>query len=167
MQIHELPASTSVASTDVFVKETSGGVTQKITASYFVVNDLTSTETYKPLSANQGKVLNDKIVNKTTYHTLIDRETITQAYATYSTYNSRKLSDYSMLVIAPDFGGWYCNSCILPTSVFQGASGAVVTMLDGSSNLEVDVKYVSDTSFSIKYIGTTQSAVHVRIYGIF
>ena len=51
MQIHELPASTSVASTDVFVKETSAGVTQKITwANLYATPGITGEEI--PLLAN-------------------------------------------------------------------------------------------------------------------
>lgn len=80
MQINQLPASTSLANNDVLVKETSGGTTQKITGQNMagsvktlanllgtgdVVNNLTSTATDKPLSAAQGKALNEAIQQST------------------------------------------------------------------------------------------------------
>lgn len=78
MTIHELLALTGLTGSDeipVWDAEASGEPTKKITAQNFaaaikalasllgtgdVVNDLTSTATDKPLSANMGKVLNDK-----------------------------------------------------------------------------------------------------------
>ena len=71
--ISELPSSASLASTDVLAKDT-GSETQKITGADLasqikslgnllgkgdVVNNLTSTATNVPLSAAQGKALND------------------------------------------------------------------------------------------------------------
>ena len=63
MQIKDLPSTSAVNSTDVLAKETNGGTTNKIAISDFVVNNLTSTSTTKPLSAKQGKVLSGRIVN--------------------------------------------------------------------------------------------------------
>lgn len=59
MQIKDLPSTSTVESTDYLVKEQSDGTTQKIAVRDFVVNDLTSTATDKPLSAAQGKTLNE------------------------------------------------------------------------------------------------------------
>ena len=66
MQINQLPSTSTVNSTDVLVKETSGGMTEKIAIGNFVVNNLTSTATDKPLSAAQGKALNDNLATKPT-----------------------------------------------------------------------------------------------------
>ena len=60
MQIRDLPSTSTVESTDYLVKEQSDGTTQKIAVGDFVVNDLTSTATDKPGSANMLRVLNDK-----------------------------------------------------------------------------------------------------------
>lgn len=60
MQIKDLPSTSSVASTDVLAKDTSGGTTNKLAISDFVINNLTSTSTTKALSAAQGKALNAK-----------------------------------------------------------------------------------------------------------
>lgn len=62
MQIKDLPSTSTVNSTDVLAKETSGGTTNKIAVSDFVINNLTSTSTTKPLSAAQGKALNDMVI---------------------------------------------------------------------------------------------------------
>ena len=79
MQIKDLPSSNTLASTDVLAKDTSGGTTEKISGSDLagqikalggllgtsdVVNNLTGTATDKPLSAAQGKALNDHIATK-------------------------------------------------------------------------------------------------------
>ena len=79
MTIHELLALTGLTGSDeipVWDEEASGEPTKKITAQNFaaaiktlasllgtgdVVNDLTSTATNKPLSANMGKTLNDNM----------------------------------------------------------------------------------------------------------
>ena len=57
MQIRDLPSTSTVESTDYLVKEQSDGTTQKIAVGDFVVNDLTSTATDKPGSANMIKTL--------------------------------------------------------------------------------------------------------------
>lgn len=79
MQIKDLPSSGSLAATDVLAKDASGGTTEKINGSDLassiktlgsllgtsdVVNNLTSTATTAPLSAAQGKALNDKIIGR-------------------------------------------------------------------------------------------------------
>ena len=67
MQIKDLPASTTLASTDMLAKDTSSGTTQKITAgdvvSSIAANNLTTTTAGKVLDARQGKALNDAKVN--------------------------------------------------------------------------------------------------------
>ena len=66
MQIKDLPSTSSVASTDVLAKETSGGTTNKVAISDFVINNLTSTSTTQALSAAAGKLLNDTYGSITT-----------------------------------------------------------------------------------------------------
>ena len=64
MQISELPASSTLLTTDVLVKETGAGVTQKIAVSNIVENDLNALDEGKVLDARQGKVLNDAKLDK-------------------------------------------------------------------------------------------------------
>lgn len=87
MQIKELPSSSTLASNDVLVKETSGGTTQKITGADFagqvknigsllgtgdVVNNLNSSSSTAPLAAAQGKALNDAKGNASDIAIIID-----------------------------------------------------------------------------------------------
>lgn len=65
MQISELPASSTLLTTDVLVKETSAGVTQKIAVGNIIENDLNALAEGKVLDARQGKVLNDAKLDKT------------------------------------------------------------------------------------------------------
>ena len=54
-----------------------------------IVDNLTSTDTDKPLSANQGKILDDKKINKTSIATTIDStSTDTQVPGALSVYNA-------------------------------------------------------------------------------
>ena len=64
MQISELPASSTLLTTDVLVKETGAGVTQKIAVSNIIENDLNALAEGKVLDARQGKVLNDAVNTK-------------------------------------------------------------------------------------------------------
>ena len=64
MQISELPASSTLLTTDVLVKETGAGVTQKIAVSNIIENDLNALAEGKVLDARQGKVLNDAKLDK-------------------------------------------------------------------------------------------------------
>ena len=82
-KISELTAITTIADNDLTpIVDTSETETKKMTASQMktyaqngvvltadIKDNLTSTDTNKPLSANQGKVLNDKITNLKTYST--------------------------------------------------------------------------------------------------
>lgn len=126
-----------------------------------VVNSLTNTATDKPGSANMLRVLNEKLG----YWTVSDTNTLTANYVTYNARSGRKFSDYYMLAITPDFGGWWTNGLVIPLSNFIGATGVALFYYDGSERIEIDVKYVSDTSFQAKYIGNPTSSIHVNIFG--
>ena len=93
MQIKDLPSSSTLASTDVLAKDTSGGTTQKISGADLasqvkllgsllgtsdVVDSLSSTATDKPLSANQGKVLNERFSMYGTIPDGTDLDTLTE-----------------------------------------------------------------------------------------
>jgi len=128
-----------------------------------VIDNLTSTSTTDALSANQGRVLN----NRTTYWTLLTGVSLTSSYVTESTYNSRKLSDYGMLVFSVSMSGWIRASIVIPRSVFNSNSGCALVFHDGSNIIEADIKPKSDTSFDVKYIGNPSATVVMYAYGIF
>lgn len=134
-----------------------------------VYDDLDSTSTNDALSANQGRILNEKydtLNRKITYFSLILYQTLTNGYVTYNVISGRSLSDYEVIIISPDMGGWYNNSCVIPGTTFINATGVNTFYHDVANVIEVDVKYVSDTSISAKYIGTPSGNVHLNMYGI-
>ena len=104
-QITQLPASTTLASTDVLAKETSGNTTQKITAENAVaslktignllgtndvINDLTTGGTTVPLSAEMGKTIAGKIIDSSsgTYVKFADGTLINYDIITNFTFNA-------------------------------------------------------------------------------
>ena len=111
--------------------------------------------------------LSDQIANINGYNTIIDKQLLTTSYATYGTYNSRKLSDYYMLAITPALGNWRMGTCFIPRSAFVGGEWVSQFFHDGSNVIEVDVKYKSDTSFEAKYIGTASGNIYFHVQGIF
>ena len=100
------------------------------------------------------------------YNTLINNETCTTSYVTKNTYNSRKFSDYAVLMFVFEHGDWIVGTSICPRNIFTGDTGiAYVADVDGT-RVEFDVKYVNDTSVSIKKITNSSSECHVRVYGL-
>ena len=112
--------------------------------------------------ANPGMV--DSLNSKMTYDTLINFQQITSSYVTRNTYNSRKFSDYKMLVFTPYENNWARASCIVPKFVFENATGIDIRYYQGGNLIEVDIKRTSDTSYDAKYIGTPPSGEGVFIY---
>ena len=105
MQITQLPTSSTMASTDVLVKETSGGTTQGITAANAaaslktignllgtndVINNLTAGGTTVPLSAEMGKTISGKIIDSSsgTYVKFADGTLINYSIITNFTFNA-------------------------------------------------------------------------------
>lgn len=115
---------------------------------------------------NNNMDIIDSAYGKMSYFTLIQTQTLTNGYVTYTLTNGRALSDYVVIIISPDAGGWYNNSCIIPGTTFINATGVSTFYHDGSNVIEVDVKYVSDTSISAKYIGNPSGNVHLNMYGV-
>lgn len=110
--------------------------------------------------ATQINMLNSKV----NYDTLINLQQITSSYVTRNTYNSRKFSDYKMLVFTPYENNWAKASCIVPAFVFENATGIDIRYYHGGNLIEVDIKRTSDTSYDAKYIGTPPSGEGVFIY---
>lgn len=127
-----------------------------------VVNNLTSGGTTVPLSAEMGKTLNNK---KTSYNALIDNVEITRAATDYTLYNSRKLSDYVLMYICPIIGGYIRFGTTLPISTFQSLSstGTSLTIKTGGEDVEIVIKYVSDTKVNMKYNASSDKNVHIAL----
>ena len=123
MQITQLPTSSTLASTDVLVKETSGGTTQGITAANAasslktlgsllstgdVINNLTSGGTTSPLSAEMGKTLAGKVIDSSsgTYvkfadGTLINYKIVTDFTFSANTTTTKTVNFDSAFAYAP------------------------------------------------------------------
>ena len=143
-------------------------VFDKVLTDQDVVNSLTSTATDKPGSANMLKTLDDKITNLpstlySSYNVLIDTVQISQTATVYTLYGARKFSDYMVLYITPMIGFYFRPGCVIPRSSFAAnGNGTSFNYTSGGINIEVVIKYVSDTQVNMKY--NASDTRDVRIY---
>lgn len=127
-----------------------------------IENDLLATTAGKVLDARQGKALKDAIdglgeaINgtKVDYLTLINTQSLTSTYVTSNTYSGRSFASGVWLIFNAVHKGWVLESQMVPYASFKQATGIELRCMVSSTPIEVDVKYVSDTSFQAKYIGT-------------
>ena len=152
---------------DVYSKSQTYSKTEAV-AKADIVNNLTNTDPTKVLAAPQGKALNDRITNLpntiySSYNVLIDTVQISQTETVYTLYGSRKFSDYSILYITPMVEFYFRPGCVIPRSSFAGSSnGTSFTCSSGGVEVEVVVKFESDTQVRMKY--NASSTRDVRIY---
>ena len=103
MQIKDLPSTSTVNATDVLAKETSGGTTNKIAISDFVVNNLTSTSTTKPLSAAQGSALNNVKADRYKYNGAICSASATSSGDVFSYFTGLPTGSYLCVLFRHGF----------------------------------------------------------------
>lgn len=143
------------------------------------VDNLTSTSTTLPLSANQGRVLNSSIASANTaltnrgehgYSLIINQSAPYSSGqpTTYTTYSSRKISDYDFLVLtAGTASNEIRSSMIVPTAVFK-ASGTYTFKLNvplgGSVYNYISIAYVSDTQISLSKSDSAQ-LMYANVWG--
>ena len=123
-----------------------------------------------PIPGGAVNALNSNISdldNRKGYFTLAQAQQITDAYVTRKTYNGRKFSDYDLIAVTPLINGWIKGTSIVSRNSFMQETGMEIHTYVGSNPLEIDVKYVSDTSYDSKFIGSPGASVYVFIYGIF
>ena len=115
------------------------------------------------IGAAEKDAISEKPIN---YDTLVNNEIMTTSYVTKNTYNSRKFSDYDVLMFVFERGTWILGTAICPRNIFTGDTGiSCITDWDGT-RIEYDVKYVSDTSVDIKKITSDSGECRVRVYGL-
>lgn len=136
-----------------------------------IVDNLTSTDATKVLSAKQGKALNDSITNlddslsKFGWFHLCANQSASTTLQTYTTINSRKFSDYNLIALnyVDSNGSFTRTGLVIPSTLF----GNVALSNNDATNTQhyVDVSKVSDTSFSLR---SSSNAVgyKVNIQGI-
>lgn len=118
--------------------------------------------------ANLDEVANKLSALKNSPFSVVNKQTVTTTQTTYSTYNSRKFSDYDFLTITMGTGSDYRQSITIPTSIFRNST--IPFYLDCNSNNgatfnQIAVKFVSDTSY-IAYATTSSTVVKVlEIFG--
>ena len=143
-----------------------------------VVDNVTSTSTTLPLSANQGNVLNTRVNSLQPHPYSLARSTdigeLSTTQATYSTFNNRKFSDYGMILITIGASTTDVRaSLMIPRIVFDGndAVSGKTFYLDcwtnnGQTFNQVAVKWNSDIAFTA-YLTTAGTVTkHLNIYGI-
>lgn len=149
---------------------TDGAITQQAMSSVIsglnipsVANNLTSTSTTAALSANQGRILNNK--GEHGYSLITGTLLNLQTGGTINTYNSRKISDYDFIVICGcSTLEIFEDSLTIPTAVFKtsGCSFKVRTNPTGSG--VIVVSYVSDTQIDAHYTASSGSG-YLQVYG--
>ena len=103
------------------------------------------------------------------YMTLLGKTELTASYVSVSTYQGRKISDYTDLVFVFDRGDWCFGSVFCIRAAFvRDVTGVYYVTRVGTSGefVECDVKYVDDTHFNIKKITNDTTKIYVRVYGL-
>lgn len=128
-----------------------------------VYNGLDKTASGFALDARQGKTLADRKLN---YYQLLAKTELTGSYAIANTFNSRQFSDYEFIAIYAYRGNWIMGCVSVARSHFTDSDGIAILSWNGSTQIEYDVKYVSDTSVSMKKITSDSGTQYVRIIGL-
>lgn len=84
---------------------------------------------------------------------------------TYTTYQSRKFSDYEVLMFVCMAGGYVRNSITIPRKVFDQQKVEVMYVDSANAQRYVDFTLVSDTSFKVKGSSNTATGATFGIYG--
>ena len=85
---------------------------------------------------------------------------------TYTVYGSRNFSNYKILIFA--LSNWIIRtSVVVPYNLFKDIGNASLSYVD-TSNVErwVEIKYISDTSFSVNGSENINPQTYVTIYGL-
>ena len=129
-----------------------------------IVDNLTSNDATKVLSAKQGKALNDSL-NKFGWFHLCANQSASATYTTYTTINSRKFSDYDLIAFSyvDSNGSFTRTGLVIPSILF----GNVSLSNNDASNTQhyVDVNKVSETSFGLR-ASSNAVGYKVNIQGI-
>lgn len=126
------------------------------------------------LTAVSGGVANECVTidtynsMATDYMTLLGRTALTTSYVTVSTYNNRKISDYTDLLFVFYRGIWVFGTVFCVRSIFTNVDGVYYVTRAGTTGefIECDVKYVDDTHFSIKKITSDTTEIAVGVYAL-
>lgn len=142
-----------------------------------VVDNVTSTSTTLPLSAKQGKGLNDRVNNLQLHlYSLIrqnDIGALTNEQKTFTLFNGRKFSDYGTISITVGASSTDIRAtCEISRPILTGVGDAVprVIYLDcwtdnGTVFNQVAIEYVSDTQVKAYLVTSGTKTKYLNIYG--
>ena len=99
------------------------------------------------------------------YNSLIIQTPINGTETVYNTYQGRKFSDFTVIFITVIIGNYIRENVIIPRSTFTGYAntGTSLNYTTGGNNVEIVIKYNSDTSVKMKYNSSASPSVEVRI----
>ena len=103
-----------------------------------------------------------------TWYTILAKTTLStnDTYATKSTFASRKITDYDVLLFEFFRNQWIVGSAVVPTSDFTGNTGVSVSCRWENELIEFDAKYTTDTSFDVKKDTTSTATIAIKIMGL-
>lgn len=105
-------------------------------------------------------------IEKITWYSLISQTTLTTDYATINTLNGRKIGDYEVLILQFFRGDWIIGGVTIVRSQFVSSTGVAAVCKWSSEEIEIDVKYVSDTQVSAKKITSSSAKISFRLAGL-
>ena len=100
------------------------------------------------------------------HYYLLTKTELTSSYATKNVVSGRLISDYDWLVFVFERGDWVVDTMTIPVSVFTADTGVAGYYKFNNDETEFDIKYVDDTSVSIKKTTTDTEHMYVRILAI-
>lgn len=110
--------------------------------------------------AEELSALNDSLANIGTF---IAREGVTTSVATKSLGAGQKFSDYVVLAFIAQINNTVRGSLWIPVSKFSDGQDCYIVGIAGTTVTNMYIKYVSDTSFSVKCDDSRFN--YISIYG--
>ena len=141
-----------------------------LTKSQDLIDNLTTNDGTKALSAKQGKLLNDKLNEINDYYSLGSNsgtDTPTTTKTNITLWAGRKFSTYKMIAAIVEDNNVRA-SMIIPQPLFQNSNLPLLLSWVDSVNTErwVEVGYVSDTSYSLVGSSNLRNDTKLRLLGL-
>ena len=118
---------------------------------------------------SDNTILNIEDLNsKLDYYTLLNGETVTSTNTNKTLFNSRKLSDYRLLLAIAKRSGACKVSTLVVRGLFSISSDVISLAEVDSTNIQrwYEIKYVNDTTVSIQCSSNVTGSASVYLYGL-
>lgn len=103
---------------------------------------------------------------RTYWQSVASKTTLTSSYVQKSVTTGRKLSDYEVLVFECWRNNWIVGTITVMRTDFTGNDGISAVMYWGSESIEYDVKYVDDTTITMKKNSTSTATIALKVCGL-